>query len=187
MPSEPMFHSLANKLTVSRIAIIPVILLLLAIPHGWAAWLALILFAIAGLTDYLDGYVARRDNEITAIGQFLDPIADKLLVASVLLMLVYNQQISGLSVLPAVIILLREVAVSGLREYLAGLRVSVPVSRLAKWKTALQMFALGFLIVGRYAPDSIPSTTIGDFGIWVAGAITVITAWDYWRASLKHF
>jgi len=182
-----MFHSLANKLTLSRIIIIPVILLLLAIPHGWAAWLALVLFGAAGVTDWLDGYVARRDNEVTAIGQFLDPIADKLLVASVILLLVYNQQISGMTVLPAVIILLREVAVSGLREYLAGLRVSVPVSRLAKWKTAIQLVALGFLIVGRYAPDSIPSTTIGDFGLWAAGAFTLITAWDYWRASLKHF
>ena len=182
-----MFNSLANKLTWSRIVIIPIILLLLAIPHGWAAWLALILFAAAGITDWLDGYVARRDNQITTIGQFLDPIADKLLVASVLLLLVYNQQISGISVLPAAIILLREVAVSGLREFLAGLQVSVPVSRLAKWKTTLQLLALGFLIVGRYAPDSIPATAIGDFGLWAAGAITLITAWDYWRASLKHF
>lgn len=182
-----MFHSLANKLTVSRIIIIPVILLLLAVPHAWAAWLAVVLFTAAGVTDWLDGYVARRDNEVTAIGQFLDPIADKLLVASVLLLLVYNQQITGMTVLPAVIILLREVAVSGLREYLAGLRVSVPVSRLAKWKTAIQLVALGFLIVGRYSPDSIPATTIGDFGLWAAGAFTLITAWDYWRASLKHF
>jgi len=182
-----MFDSFANKLTVSRIAVIPVILLLLIIPHAWAAWLALILFALAGLTDYLDGYVARRDNEVTTIGQFLDPIADKLLVASVILLLVYNQQISGMTVLPAVIILLREVAVSGLREFLAGLRISVPVSALAKWKTTVQMLALGFLIVGRYAPDFIPSTTIGDFGLWAAGVVTVFTAWDYWRASLKHF
>jgi len=182
-----MFHSLANKLTISRIIAIPVILLLLAISHGWAAWLAVVLFSLAGLTDYLDGYMARRDNEVTAIGQFLDPIADKLLVASVILMLVYNQQITGLTVLPAVIILLREVAVSGLREFLAGLRVSVPVSTLAKWKTAIQLVALGFLIVGRYAPDSIPATRIGDFGLWFAGIVTVITAWDYWRASLKHF
>ena len=182
-----MFHSLANKLTLSRIIIIPVILLLLAIPHGWAAWLAVVWFTAAGVTDWLDGYVARRDNEITTIGEFLDPIADKLLVASVLLLLVYNQQISGISVLPAAIILLREVAVSGLREFLAGLRVSVPVSRLAKWKTTIQLLALGFLIVGHYAPDSIPATSIGDFGLWVAGAITLITAWDYWRASLRHF
>jgi cardiolipin synthase len=182
-----MFHSFANKLTVSRIAVIPVILLLLIIPHGWAAWMALILFAIAGLTDYLDGYMARRDNEVTAIGQFLDPIADKLLVAAVILVLVYTRQISGMTVLPAIIILMREVAVSGLREFLAGLRISVPVSRLAKWKTTIQMIALGFLIVGRYAPDFIPSTNIGDFGLWVAGIVTVLTAWDYWRASLKHF
>jgi cardiolipin synthase len=182
-----MFYSLANKLTISRIVIIPVILLLLVIPHAWAAWFALILFALAGLTDYLDGYMARRENEVTKIGQFLDPIADKLLVASVILMLVYNQQINGLSVLPAVIILMREVAVSGLREFLAGVRISVPVSTLAKWKTTIQLLALGFLIVGRYAPTSIPSTLIGDIGLWVAGVVTVLTAWDYWRASLKHF
>ena len=182
-----MFQSLANRLTVSRIAVIPLILLLLAIPHAWAAWLALILFTAAGITDWLDGYMARRDNQITAIGQFLDPIADKLLVASVILLLVYNGQINGISVLPATIILLREVAVSGLREFLAGVRVSVPVSRLAKWKTTIQLLALGFLMVGRYAPQSIPSTSIGDFGLWAAGALTVITAWDYWRASLKHF
>ena len=182
-----MFQSLANKLTVSRILVIPAILLLLAISHAWAAWLALVLFAAAGATDWLDGYMARRDNQVTKIGQFLDPVADKLLVSAVILVLVASRQISGLSVLPAVIILLREVAVSGLREFLAGLRVSVPVSRLAKWKTTIQLVALGFLIVGRYAPASIPATTIGDFGIWVAGVITVITAWDYWRASLKHF
>ena len=182
-----MLHTFANKLTLSRIIAIPVILLLLAMPHGWAAWLALVLFTAAGATDYLDGYLARRDNEVTKLGQFLDPIADKLLVASVLLMLVYNQQINGFSVLPAVIILLREVAVSGLREYLAGLSVSVPVSNLAKWKTTIQMLALGFLIVGRYAPEWIPATTIGDWGIWIAATFTVITAWDYWRASLNHF
>src|SRR5271170_7498307 len=115
-----MLNSLANKLTLSRIIVIPVILLLLAIPHGWAAWLALILFILAGVTDWLDGYMARRENQVSMIGQFLDPIADKLLIAAVILLLVYNQQISGISVLPAVIILLREVAVSGLREFLAG-------------------------------------------------------------------
>ena len=182
-----MFNSFANRLTVSRIVVIPVILLLLIIPHGWAAWLAVILFTAAGVTDWLDGYMARRDNEVTKIGQFLDPIADKLLVSAVILVLVSTGQISGFSVLPAVIILLREVAVSGLREFLAELRISVPVSRLAKWKTAIQMVALGFLIVGKYSPDFIPATAIGDVGIWVAGVFTMITAWDYWRASLKHF
>ena len=182
-----MLNSLANKLTLSRIIIIPAILVLLAIPQVWAAWLALFLFAVAGITDYFDGYLARRDNQVTKIGQFLDPIADKLLVASVILMLVFSGQIGGFTVLPAVIILMREVAVSGLREYLAELRVSVPVSQLAKWKTTIQILALGFLTVGRYAPAFIPSTTIGDALLWAAGVLTVITGWDYWRASLKHF
>ena len=182
-----MFKSLANKLTVSRILVIPFILVLLAIPAAWAAWTALFLFGMAGVTDGLDGYLARRDNQITRIGQFLDPIADKLLIAAVILMLVYNKQIDGITVIPAVIILLREVAVSGLREFLAGVRVSVPVSTLAKRKTMVQIFALGFLIVGRYAPTSIPSTLIGDIGMWIAGTLTVFTAWDYWRASERHF
>jgi cardiolipin synthase len=182
-----MINSLANKLTVSRIVAIPVILILLMIPHTWAAWLALVLFVAAGITDLLDGYLARRDNQVSAVGQFLDPIADKLLVAAVILFLVGNGQIRGMTIWPAVIILLREVAVSGLREFLAEARVSVPVSQLAKWKTFLQIVALSFLIVGRYAPDWLLATAIGDWGLWIAGTITVFTAWDYWRASEKHF
>lgn len=183
-----MFTSLANKLTLSRIVLIPLILLLLVLPYGWAAWAAWFLFTVAGVTDFLDGYMARRDNQVSRIGQFLDPIADKLLVSAVLLLLVYNQKIDGLTVLPAVIILLREVAVSGLREYLAGLSVSVPVSQLAKWKTTIQLVALGFLIVGsENAPFWIPATLIGDFLLWIAGGFTIITGYDYWRASLKHF
>jgi cardiolipin synthase len=182
-----MLNSLANKLTASRIAAIPVILVLLAIHHAWAAWVALVLFVAAGITDMLDGYMARRDNQVSMIGQFLDPIADKLLVAAVILFLVANKQISGLAIWPAVIILLREVAVSGLREFLAGVRVSVPVSQLAKWKTFLQIVALSFLIVGRYAPAWIPATAIGDLGLWIAGILTLVTAWDYWRASVRHF
>ena len=181
-----MFNSLANKLTISRIIAIPVILALLAIPSAWAAWVALILFVAAGITDYLDGYVARRDNDVTRIGQFLDPIADKLLVAAVILFLVFNQQIAGFTILPAVIILMREVAVSGLREFLAEVRVSVPVSQLAKWKTFIQIVALSFLIVGRYAP-AVYATTIGDLCLWLAGGLTVFTAWDYWHASRNHF
>lgn len=182
-----MFNTIANKLTLSRIIAIPAILLLLVIPYAWASWLAMVLFSAAGVTDWLDGYMARRDNQVSMMGQFLDPIADKLLVASVLLLLVYNGQINGLSILPAIIILLREVAVSGLREFLAGLRVSVPVSRLAKWKTAIQLVALGFLIIGNHAPEVIPAAFIGDVLLWIAGGLTVITGYDYWRASLKHF
>lgn len=183
-----MFKSLANKLTLSRIILIPVILLLLALPGGWAAWLAWFLFTVAGVTDFLDGYLARRDHQVSRIGQFLDPIADKLLVAAVLLLLVYNGKISGLTVVPALVILLREVAVSGLREFLADLRVHVPVSRLAKWKTTIQLFALGFLIVGtESAPDWIPATFCGDILLWIAGILTVMTGYDYWRASESYF
>jgi len=182
-----MFKSIANQLTLSRILVIPLILVLLDIPHVWAAWSALAFYTYACVTDWLDGYVARRDNQVSVIGQFLDPIADKLLVASVILLLAHNGQITGLTILPAAIILLREVAVSGLREFLAGVRVSVPVSQLAKWKTTIQMIALGFLIVGRFAPSFIPSTIIGDILLWIAGVLTVFTAWDYWRASARHF
>ncbi|HUY68841.1 MAG TPA: CDP-diacylglycerol--glycerol-3-phosphate 3-phosphatidyltransferase [Alphaproteobacteria bacterium] len=183
-----MFHSLANRLTASRIAVIPVILLLLAIHHAWSAWVALVLFVAAGITDWLDGYIARRDHQVSMIGQFLDPIADKLLVAAVILLLVYSRQIDGFAVIPAVIILLREVAVSGLREFLAGVRVSVPVSQLAKWKTFIQIVALSFLIIGdRYTVDAIPATFIGDLLLWIAGMLTLFTAWDYWHVSQKHF
>jgi cardiolipin synthase len=182
-----MLNSLANKLTLSRIAAIPLILVLLKIPSGWSAWLALILFVAAGVTDLLDGYLARRDNQVSMIGQFLDPIADKLLIAAVILFLVANGEISGWSVWPAVIILLREVAVSGLREFLAGVRVSVPVSQLAKWKTFIQIVALSFLIVGSHAPDAFHAPFIGDLLLWIAGGITVFTALDYWWASERHF
>ncbi|MDX2027431.1 MAG: CDP-diacylglycerol--glycerol-3-phosphate 3-phosphatidyltransferase [Alphaproteobacteria bacterium] len=181
-----MWNSLANRLTLSRIIAIPVILLLLALPYAWAAWLALVLFVAAGVTDLLDGYMARRDGQVSMIGEFLDPIADKLLVAAVILLLVFNGQITGFSILPAVIILLREVAVSGLREFLAGVRVSMPVSQLAKWKTFIQIVALSFLIVGRHA-SGVYASTIGGLLLWIAGGLTIITAWDYWRASLKHF
>src|ERR1700679_1277578 len=177
-----MLNSLANKLTLSRIIVIPVILILLTIQHGWGAGVALILFVAAGITDLLDGYMARRDNQVSVIGTFLDPIADKLLIAATILFLVANHQIEGINVWPAVIILLREVAVSGLREFLAGVRVSVPVSQLAKWKTFLQIVALSFLIIGdRYAPAWIPASEIGDWELWIAGGLTLFTAWDYWR------
>ncbi len=182
-----MPSTLANKLTISRVLIIPPILLLLVIQQGWSVWLALVLFLAAAATDWLDGYVARRHKQITPFGIFLDPIADKLLVSGVILLLVYTRQITGLSILPAVIILLREVAVSGLREFLAGLKVSMPVSKLAKWKTSIQMAALTFLIVNDHTPDWFPAGFLGDWLLWIAGALTLITAWDYWQVGQKHF
>lgn len=181
-----MLTSLPNILTLSRIAIIPVVVALFFFPGPWPAWVAAGLFAAACITDWFDGYLARAWQEESLIGKFLDPIADKLLVAAVLIMLVANQHIAGLAVLPAVVILLREVMVSGLREFLAGLRVGVPVSRLAKWKTGIQMLAIGWLIVGDHGPAAWPVTFIGEVGLWMAAALTLVTGWDYLRAGLRH-
>ena len=181
-----MLTSLPNLLTLSRIAVIPPVVGLFYVPEAWAAWTSCGLFAAACITDYFDGWLARAWEQESVIGKFLDPIADKLLVAAVLIMLVAFDRLTGLSVLAAVVILLREVLVSGLREYLAGLNVSVPVTWLAKWKTTIQMLAIGFLIVGDYGPAAVPSTLIGTLGLWVAAILTFVTGWDYTRVGLHH-
>ena len=128
--------NLPNLLTLSRIAAIPILVALLYFHDPVTRWIALVLFVIAAVTDYLDGYLARHRGEVSAFGRFLDPIADKLLVASLIVVLVAIDQISGMVVIPAIVILCREILVSGLREYLAEVQVPLPVSRLAKWKTA---------------------------------------------------
>lgn len=181
-----MMNSLPNILTLSRIAVIPLIVALFFFPGQWSAWTALALYTAACVTDWFDGYLARRRREESLIGKFLDPIADKLLVAAILMVLAAVGKISGLAVIPALIILLREVMVSGLREFLAGLRVSLPVSRLAKWKTGIQMGTIGWLIVGHDGPEGWPTTEIGEIGLWLAAALTLITGWDYLRAGLRH-
>ena len=187
--------SLPNLLTLSRIFAVPLLVALL----WWPEWhlgygLAFALYCLMGLTDYFDGYVARAQGTVSKLGIFLDPIADKIMVAAVILILVHNRDITGWSVVAALVILLREIAVSGLREYLAGLRVSVPVSQLAKWKTAFQMIALGALILNGAAPSfAIPYTagwlnpwTVGIVTLWAAAALTLVTGWDYLRVGLKH-
>ncbi len=186
-----MLTDLPNLLTLSRIIIIPILVGLFYVEGDAWRWVSCVLFAAAGVTDYFDGYFARRWARISAFGRFLDPIADKLLVAAVILMLVAKDYISGLVVLPALVILCREVLVSGLREFLAGVNVGVPVSNLAKWKTALQMVALGFLIVGDAGPswgDAAHSwvTYVGEIGLWIAAALTMVTGYDYLSAGLKH-
>ena len=179
-----MPYTLANLLTLSRIGAIPLLVALLYLDGAPWAWTACVVFTIIGLTDWLDGYVARRWGEHTDFGRFLDPIADKLLVAAVILVLVARERITGVVVIAALIILCREILVSGLREFLAGLKVGVPVSRLAKWKTAIQMVALGFLIVGDNGP--FPIRAIGDIGLGLAAILTLVTGWDYLRAGLGH-
>jgi len=180
--------NLPNILTFSRIAAIPVIIALMYLPGPLGNWTAFAVYTYACITDFFDGYLARAWHQQSAMGRFLDPIADKLLIAAVLLMLVANDSISGLTVIPAAVILFREILVSGLREFLAEVQVRVPVTVLAKWKTFIQMLALGFLLVGFAGPDFGPITTmeIGIIGIWIAAALTVGTGYDYLKSGLKH-
>ncbi len=181
-----MVTSLPNLLTISRILAIPLIVSTFYIDGPTMRWVACALFIAAAITDFFDGYFARRRNSVSSLGRFLDPIADKLLVSAVLLMLTAFDRVSQVSVLPAVVILLREILVSGLREYLAELRIGMPVSRLAKWKTGIQMTALPTLLVGKAAPLWLPAQPLGEVLLWGAAALTMITGWDYMRAGLKH-
>ena len=182
-----MLTSLPNLLTLLRIFIIPGLVGLLYFDHAMARWIALGLYSVACITDYFDGYLARHFNEVSPLGRFLDPIADKLLVAAVILMLSGDGRISGLVLLPGLVILCREILVSGLREYLAEIRVPMPVSKLAKWKTVIQMLALGVLIVGEEAgPEILPMDIMGDTGLWIAAILTLITGYDYLARGVKH-
>lgn len=181
-----MVTTLPNLLTISRILVIPLIVGTFYVQGPTARWIACALFVVAAITDFFDGYFARRRNSVSSLGRFLDPIADKLLVAAVLLMLTAFDRVTQVSVLPAVVILLREILVSGLREYLAEIRIGMPVSRLAKWKTGIQMTALPALLVGDAAPAWLPAQVLGEICLWCAAVLTLITGWDYMRAGLKH-
>ena len=178
--------SLPNLLTLSRILAIPVVIATFYVEGDYARWFGCALFTAAALTDWLDGHVARRWSQQSELGRFLDPIADKLLVAATLLMLAATYRLPTGALLPALVILCREILVSGLREYLAELRVGLPVSRLAKWKTAIQMTAIGFLIVGDAGPELLPVEEIGGLLLWAAGLLTLVTGYDYLRAGLMH-
>jgi len=190
LPARPL--ALPNILTYGRIAAVPVVVGLLywqSIADGplWLRWVALALFIAAGVTDFLDGYLARAWEQQSSLGLMLDPIADKLLVASCLLMLAAEETIRGWTLFAAVVILCREILVSGLREYLAELRVGVPVTRLAKWKTTGQMVAIGFLIAGEAGDHILPVTTeIGILLLWLSALLTLYTGYDYMRAGLRY-
>lgn len=182
----PCVFNLPNILTMSRIFIIPIVVTTFFFDSPAMRWTACALFALAGITDFFDGYLARRAKQVSRLGRFLDPIADKLLVAAVLLMLVGFGRLDYHGYLPALVILLREILVSGLREFLAELHVSVPVTKLAKFKTTAQMIALGFLIVGTDAPEWIPARHIGEILLWGAAVLTLVTGYDYLKSGLAH-
>ena len=178
--------NIPNLLTLSRIALIPIIMAAFYTDNHTGRWVATLAFISACFTDFLDGYVARLWSQTSKFGQFLDPVADKLLVASTLLMLVGFGRIQPLSYLPAIIILCREILVSGLREFLSDLQVQMPVTRLAKWKTAAQMGAISLLLIGDISPFGGAVNLIGEILLWVAALLTLITGYAYLKSSLRH-
>ena len=212
LPSHPL--ALPNLLTYARIAAVPAVVAAMywqdVLQGGvWLRWVALSIFVVAAITDILDGYFARIWAQQSSFGRMLDPIADKLLVSSCLLMLAADDTIKGWSLWAAIVILCREVLVSGLREYLAELNVRVQVTRLAKWKTTVQLIAVGFLIAGEAGDAVIPGLTVtlptlwttgvfigtqtlglvtfvGIALLWLSALLTLYTGWDYFRAGLKH-
>jgi cardiolipin synthase len=186
-----MITDLPNILTLSRIATIPLIVLLVAIGGAWGDFLAALLFTLAGITDYLDGRLAREMAQLSDFGRMLDPIADKLLIGATLMALVGFGHLPGWGIYPAIVIMLREILVSGLREYLAEIRVGLPVTKLAKWKTGVQMVALGLLLLsgrgaGLIGLGQLPMGWIGGTLLWMAAVLTLITGWDYLTAGLRH-
>ncbi len=191
-PRVQSAYSLPNLLTYGRIVAVPLVVGCMywsdVLQGGlWLRWVALSIFIAAAITDFFDGYVARSWGQQTTFGRMLDPIADKLLIASCLLMLAADGTIRGWSLWAAIVILCREILVSGLREYLAELRVSVPVTRLAKWKTTAQLVAVGFLLAGEAGDEILPITSLtGLTLLWMSAVVTLYTGWDYFRAGVRH-
>ena len=187
-PVELRAFNLPNILTYGRIAAAPLVGATYYIPGNWGPWIAFVIFVAASLTDYLDGYLARVWQQQSALGRMLDPIADKLLVSVSILVLAEDGMFNGWSWWAAVIILMREVFVSGLREFLAELRVSVPVSRLAKWKTTMQLVAIAALLIAPAIQGAKHGFLInlGLSFFWAAALVTLYTGYDYFRAGLKH-
>ena len=185
--TTPGLGSLPNVLTYLRILAVPaVVLCLMAIDGTGGRWWALAVYVVACLTDWLDGFLARVWHQQSALGRMLDPIADKLLVGTTLLMLTSDNTISGVHMVAAVIILCREILVSGLREFLAELNMRVHVTQLAKWKTTVQMIALGVLLAGPAGDKILPGITAAGLAmLWVAALLTLWTGFDYLKAAVR--
>lgn len=184
MDIPPPLRQLPNQLTIARIAAIPVICLLIALQSNVLGWLALIIYVAAAVTDWLDGFLARRMNLSSDLGKMLDPIADKLLVGALLVTFAWTRDLSGWELLPAIAILMREIFVSGLREFMGSRAVSVPVTFLAKWKTTVQLVALFFVIVDGLLPSF---GFISGALLWIAAALTVWTGWQYLVSTWPYF
>ncbi|MBW4090963.1 MAG: CDP-diacylglycerol--glycerol-3-phosphate 3-phosphatidyltransferase [Proteobacteria bacterium] len=186
-----MLTDLPNLLTLSRIGAIPVLVALVAMRHPGTDLAACLVFSAAAITDWLDGHLARARRQQSDLGRMLDPIADKLLVGATLMVLAGEGRLTGGTLFPAIVIMAREILVSGLREYLAGIRIGLPVTKLAKWKTGFQMGALGILLAGDASArllhiGFVPITAIGGAMLWVAAVLTLLTGWDYLTAGWRH-
>lgn len=181
--------NIPNLLTLFRIWAIPAIVITFFFNNAIAAWTGVLLFFLAAISDYMDGYLARHWNQLTRFGRVLDPIADKLLIGSILLMLAFTARLGDLGIIPAVVILCREILVSGLREFLAEIKVGCPVTRLAKWKTACQMTALPMLMLSEPTFSGVFADSLyyfGQFALWGAAILTVMTGYDYWKSGRKY-
>lgn len=193
-----MLRQLPNILTISRIVLLPVLIGLFYVPGATAAWIALWIYIFCAVTDFFDGYLARKFGSTSGFGTFLDPISDKIFVVAVLMALATFDRLDGIWMVPGIIILAREFLVSGLREYLGPKNIKVPVSKLAKWKTGFQMTALGFLVIGDYGDgvlravfgwllgENLSTLLTGHILLTIAAVITLITGWNYLKAGFKH-
>lgn len=182
-PSRPTLLLAPNLLTLGRVAFVPFLVAAFWLPEPALSWAAFGLFALAGATDWFDGWLARRSGQVSDFGRFLDPVADKILVAAALVMLAATDRLSDAGVVAALIVLLRELAVSGLREFLAG-TAALPVTPLAKWKTAAQFIAIAVLLLAGAFPE-LPLSLAGEALLWLAALLAVVTGAAYLRAGLR--
>lgn len=186
MARKSMLLSIPNLLCYYRLALIPVMGYLFYVDTAWAAWLNIFLWTLAGLSDFLDGRIARATGQTSIFGKFLDASTDKLLVGTALMLLIAFDRLEGIWIIPAIIIYLREILISGVREFMALYNVVVPISMLGKWKLTIQMLFMGFLIGGEYGEMYVPyAYDIGKYGFLLATAITVISGWDYVAGAWK--
>ena len=180
-----------NILTIGRIIVVPIFILTFYLPGALGDWIPFFIFLLASFTDFLDGLLARLYKEESKLGELLDPIADKIIVASALVLLVMNGTIVNYEVIAAIVILIREILISGLREFLAKVQVSMPVTSLAKFKTFIQMFAIAILLTGESGNMFVNfgdynAHSIGIVLLWIAAFLTLYTGYDYVKKGINH-
>ncbi len=180
-----------NTLTIGRIIIVPFFVISFFLPGFYGEIIPFLLFILASFTDFLDGLLARLYKEESKLGELLDPIADKIIVSAALILLVMNGTIQNYEVIAAIIILTREILISGLREFLADVQVKIPVSSLAKGKTFIQMFSIAILLTGETGNKIINfedynAQTVGIILLWLSAFLTLYTGYDYVRKGIEH-